>query len=221
MATGDAPDIIARVNALLPPWFADLNPVLSALLASFGSAWSFIYALYAYAKLQTRILTATDGFLDLIAQDFFGTGLRRSPNQTDASFRAVIESSLFRARATRKAISDVLLGMTGFAPVIIEPFAPADCGAYRIGYAGYGSAGAYGSQSIPAQAFVVAYRPAQPGIAMVAGYGAPSAGYHVGSQGEYASLSMLPAAVTDAMIYAAVDATKAAGTQMWVRIASH
>jgi hypothetical protein len=215
---GSASDIISRIKAVLPPWFADSNPILNALLAAFGSAWSFVYSLYAYAQLQTRILTATDGWLDLIAQDFFGTSLRRTVNQSDANFRALIIANMFRPRDTRPAISELLRDLTGYTPVIIEPFVPSDCGVYGRGYAGYGAAGAYGSQSIPAQAFIIAYRPAQEGIAIVAGYGISTAGYGSPSQGEYASLSTIPDTISDAAIYAAIDATKAAGTQMWVCI---
>ena len=112
----------------------------------------------------------------------------------------------------------MLLTLTGNAPAIIEPFVPADTGVYGIGYGGYGAAGAYGSQPPPAQAFVTAYRPLQYGIANVAGYNDPAAGYGAASQAEYASLALVTSVVTDADICAAIDATKAAGTAIWVRI---
>ena len=111
-----------------------------------------------------------------------------------------------------------MLTLTGNAPVILEPFSPADTGAYGIGYAGYGAAGGYGSQAIPAQAFVMAWRPVQYGIAQVAGYGEVTAGYGVASQAEYASLALVSSIVSDADIYAAIDASKCAGSAIWVRI---
>jgi hypothetical protein len=74
--TGDQTDILGRIKALLPfRWFPDTTPVLDALLS--GIAWSLalIYSLIQYAKNQTRIATASDGFLDLISYDFFGINL--------------------------------------------------------------------------------------------------------------------------------------------------
>jgi hypothetical protein len=218
LPVGSAGDIANRIRQLLPGWFADSNPTADALLTGAATALAFIYGLYVYAVAQSRILTATGIWLDLIAQDFYGTAVTRGPNQDDDGFRATIVANLFRPRATRQAISDVLLTLTGNAPAIVEPFAPADTGAYGIGYAGYGAAGGYGSQAIPAQAFVTAYRPVQYGIANVAGYGEVTAGYGAASQAEYASLALVSSIVSDADIYAAIDATKAAGCAVWVRI---
>lgn len=87
MATGDQTDIFRRIKALLPQWFSDNTPVLDALLCGFAYATAFVYVLIAYAARQTRIKTATDGWLDMIAADFFGASLLRKPGQSDASFR--------------------------------------------------------------------------------------------------------------------------------------
>lgn len=217
-AIGTGPEIASRIRQLLPRWFADSNPTANALLDGAASALAFVYSLYVYAAAQTRILTASGIWLDLIAQDFYATAIQRGPNQGDDSFRANILANLFRPRATRQGIIDVLLTITGNVPVILEPFVPADTGAYGVGYAGYGAAGGYGSQAIPAQAFVTAFRPVQYGIAQVAGYGVATAGYGAPSQAEYASLALVSSIVTDADIYAAIAATKAAGTAIWVRI---
>ncbi len=217
---GSLDDIAQRIRQLLPNWFADSNPTADALLTGAATALAFIYALYVYAAAQTRILTATGIWLDMIAQDFYGATVQRGANQDDDSFRAIIVANLFRPRATRQGIIDVLLALTGNAPAMLEPFAPADTGAYGIGYVGYGAAGGYGSLAIPAQVFVTAYRPVQYGIANVAGYGEATAGYGVPSQAEYASLALVSSIVTDADIYAAIDATKTAGTAIWVRISN-
>lgn len=216
--TGDAADMKGRLKALLPRWFGDTNPVLDALLSGIGAGLAIVYVFWAYAKAQTRILTATDAWLDVIAADFFGLTLRRGAGESDATFRLAILTNLFGPRATRAALAKVLTTLTGYAPTIIEPWQPTDCGAYRAGWAGYGSAGAYGSLLLPAQAFVIAKRPKQTGIANVAGYGNAPAGYGTGSQAEYASLAMIKARVSDADIYAAIDATKAAGVTIWTRI---
>lgn len=65
MATGDQADFVRRLKSVLPvQWFDDSNPILDAVLNGIASALSLVYQLYAYAVLQTRILTATDGWLD-------------------------------------------------------------------------------------------------------------------------------------------------------------
>lgn len=221
MATGDKADMSSRLALLMPNgWFTvGLSSLRDAVLAGAASALSFAYQLLAYVQLQTRIATATDGFLDMISGDFFGTTLVRASGQTDASFRARIISSLFRERGTRNAVSIVLTQLTGRAPLIFEPMRPADTGAYGIG-AGYGAGGAYGSMLLPMQAFVTAFRPHGTGVPSVAGYGSPSAGYSLGSQAEYAALSMVQGALTDADIYAAIESVRPATYTIWTRISS-
>ena len=221
MATGDQSDILARIKSVLPTWFGGSSPMLDAVLSGLAQASAFVYSLYSYAKLQTRILTASDGWLDMIAADFFGTSIVRKTNQTDASFRATIIANLLRERATRNAIVLVLTALTGRTPKIIEPQRPMDTGAYAAPNSGYGSAGAYGSTLLPFQAFVTAYRPLSSGIPKIAGYGNAPAAYGVPSQGgEYASIGMVQGAVQDADIYAAIDAVKPAATTLWTQISS-
>jgi hypothetical protein len=219
--TGDQPDILARIKSTMPRWFADVTPYLDALLSGLAKAWANNYTLYAYAKLQTRIKTASDGWLDLIAGDFFGSRIYRKANQTDASFRANIIANLFRERATRAGLIRVLTDLTGRVPVIIEPQQPADCGGYGIPTTGYGVAGYYGSQLLPSQCFVIAYRPLSAGIPNIAGYGNSPAAYGVASQGgEYASLSMLQGQVLDSDIYAAIDSVRPVASVIWTTIKS-
>ena len=221
MAIGDQNDMLARIKMLLPQrWFPDSTPVLDALLS--GAAWalSLIYSLVQFAQSQTRIATATGGFLDLISYDFFGNNLPRNPQEADSAFRTRILATLLRPKATRPGMIAVLTALTGRAPIIFEPARPADTGAYGASICGYGAAGGYGSLLLPAQAFITAYRPASSGIPNVAGYGSPSGGYSTPSRAVYASLSEVQGAVTDADIYATIAATKAAGTEMWVRLSN-
>lgn len=223
---GDFSDIFSRLKGKLPTrWFGgvtDSMPLVDGVLSGIATLLSFVYALYSYAKLQTRIATATDGWLDMIAADFFGpAGLLRKAGQSDASYRLVIMANLFREKATRNAIVRILSSLTGRAPTIIEPMRPADTGAYGAPNIGYGMAGAYGSMSLPYQAFVIAYRPvSNAGIASVAGYGIPSGAYATPSRAEYASISMVTGGVTDADIFAAIDAVKPAATIVWTRISN-
>jgi hypothetical protein len=220
MATGDLTDFRARIKATLPRWFADSTPILDALLSGLAQAWVFVYSLYLYAQLQTRIRTATDGWLDLIAGDFFGTRIRRKANQSDASFRATIIANLFRERATRKALIEVLTELTGREPILIEPQQPGDTGAYNVPTSGYGVAGYYGSRLLPSQMFLIAFRPASAGIPNVAGYGNPQGAYGTPPVSMYGSLSLIQGQVTDADIYAAIDSVKPVGTVIWTTIKS-
>lgn len=221
MATGDATDMLSRLKALLPKgWFPDSAPVRDALLSGFAWTLSLIYSLIQYAQLQTRIATATGGFLDLISYDFFGANLPRNQQEADAPFRTRIIATLFRPKATRPGMIAVLTAMTGRAPVIFEPARPLDTGAYGASICGYGAAGGYGSLLLRAQAFITVFRPSSSGIPFVAGYGSTSGGYNDGSRAKWASLIEVEGAVTDADLYATVNATKAGGTEMWVQLSN-
>lgn len=221
MATGDQKDLFQRIKALIPRWFGDDSTFIDGLVQGLAWAASFIYSLWAYAKLQTRILTATDGWLDMIAADFFGSSLMRAANQSDASFRAQIIINMFRERGTRRSIVKVLQDLTGRTPLIFEPMRPADTGGYGQAQGlAYGLAGGYGSMLLPYQGFVTAFRPTGSGIPLVAGYGISTGGYGQASRAEYGSMDMIQGAVTDADIYAAVDSVKPAGTTVWTRISS-
>lgn len=218
MAIGDQNDIFGRIKNVLPRWFGPASPLLDALIQGLSNSSAFVYTLYIYAKLQTRILTATDGWLDMIAADYFGASLQRSANQSDANFRARIVVNMFRERGTRYAITKVLTDLTGRAPVIFEPTRPADTGAYSAPNSGYSVAGGYGSMVIPYQGFIHAFRPIGSGIPFIAGYGTSPGGYSTPSQVDYATLSQVANSVSDLDIYAAIDSVKPAGTIAWVRI---
>jgi hypothetical protein len=220
VATGDQADIESRLQQVTPfGWFPlGLTPLRDACYAGLANAYAFIYSLLAYVRLQTRVATATDGFLDLIANDFFGDGLLRQANEADGAYRARIQTALLRERATRRAVILVLQQLTGRTPVIIEPRMPGDTGAYHEPGWGYRAAGYWGSRSLPFQIFVIAYRPPQNGIPNVSGYGISFGGYGVGSQLEYASLAQIQNQVTDASIYAAINSVRPAGVRIWVSI---
>ncbi|MDR3473323.1 MAG: hypothetical protein P4M09_16815 [Devosia sp.] len=216
---GDVDDIIGRLKAVLPRWFPDSSPIATGALTGFAVAASFVYGLIAYAKLQTRVLTATDGWADLIAWDFFAGALTRLASETDAALTARIVREVLRVRTTRAGVRQALIDLTGRIPWIFEPRNPQDTGGYGMPCMGYGLAGGYGSTALPFQAFIVAYRPASSGIPLVNGYGQPAGGYGVGRQ-TYADLSQIQGAVSDAQIYAAIDGVKPAASIMWTRIAS-
>ena len=221
MTVGTQQDIVVRLKALLPNgWFRDETPVLDAVLSGIASALSAVHGLIQYARLQTRIGTATDAFLDLISLDFFGGTLPRKSGESDAAYRARILAALFPEKATREGMLRTLLALTGREPVIFEPARPADTGAYNNGTLAYGVAGAYGSLALPAQAFITAYRPTGQGVPKIAGYGTSPGAYNAGGRFAYVGRDMIAGAVTDADILAAIESAKPAGTLMWARITS-
>ena len=222
MATGDTSDIVSRLKQLFPNgWFiAGSVPLRDALLQGMATGLSWAYSALAYVRLQTRIGTATDGFLDLIALDFFGTTLTRAAGQSDASFRARILASLFRERGTRAALVAALTALTGRAPRVVELMRPADTGSYGGPLCGYGAAGAYGSMLLLYQCFVQVYRPAGVGIPLVAGYGISTGGYGSPSRASYASITQLQGSILDSDVYAAIESVRPEATTVWTAISS-
>ncbi len=184
-------DIVARLQRWLPDgWFPNaVGTRIFAMLAGFATSLSTVQAQIAYVKLQTRVRSATDGFLDMISYDYFGNGLPRHSAEVDNAFRARILAGLIQSRVTRQGMISTLTALTGRVPRVFEPKRPMDTGGWGGNpFGGYGVAGGYSNPVIqPFQALIVAYR----------GNG-----------------------VTDASIYAAIDATKPVATEMWVAISN-
>jgi hypothetical protein len=235
MATGDTPDIVSRLRNYLAPWFGapGLAPVLTAILTGGGTVGAFLVALIAYAQMQTRIATATGGWLNLIALDYFGTRLRRRPNQGDESFRARILAELLRPRVSRAAMRDLLVSLTGREPKIFEPSRPLDTGTYAADGAStadlvasgayllaWDTAGGWGDLDLPGQFFIDVYRDPQSGVPLVSGWDASEGGWDTPSRLSWIADSQASDALTDDDIYAAIVANKAEGTNAWVRIST-
>lgn len=222
MATGDDDDMLRRLRSNLPRgWFSDVAPVLDAVLSAASGILAYCYGLFAYVKLQTRIATATDGLLDVLAYDFLGLRFRRRGGEGDDTFRARIIEEILRPRATREGIIRAVRTLTGRDPEFFEPANPTDCGGYGVGRAmGYNMKGRYGSLQLPYQAFMIVYRPSGVGVPRVAGYGQGAGGLTVGGHIEYVGENLLTGPVKDNDIYQVVSITKAAGTIIWVSIQS-
>lgn len=218
MSKGDFDDIHSRLKALLPvAWFGDKSPILDGVLTSCAQSLTWCYSLYLYARRQTRIATASDGWLDIAAQDFFGTRLRRDNGMTDDELCALISRNLFRERGTRQAIIITVKELTGLAPTIIEPQRPADTGGYGIATSGYSMAGRYGSRSIPCQAFVIAHRSAKSDTTDDnPQYENSYISSHPSTEND--DIKMSSDTVTDTQIYAAIAEVKMLGTIVWVRV---
>jgi hypothetical protein len=143
-------NIIARLQKWLPTgWFPNkIGTRIFATLAGFSAALSTVLAQINYVKLQTRIKTATDGFLDLISWDYFGPSLPRLTNEQDKAFRVRILANLLRPRATRAGMIAAITSLTGNAPIVVEPKRPLDTGGYGAPCGGYNKAGAYSNPSV-------------------------------------------------------------------------
>jgi hypothetical protein len=152
---GDEGDFLSRLQSTVPvSWFSGSANNEPAALTGIANLDAFIYGLLVYVKKQTRIKTATDGWLDLIAYDFFGLTVQRAPGQSDAGFVVTILAAIFRQRNTRNAIISVLTDLTGSAPIVFSPWRD---GSYNDGQAYYGVS-LYGDPTMPFQTFVIAYR---------------------------------------------------------------
>lgn len=160
MATGDTNDMTARLQSALPPnWFPDTAPVLSAVLQGFAAVFAQVYALYVWLLAQTRLATMTGWMIDIFALDFFAAALARRAGEADAALRARIQRELWRERATRHAVVQVLTDLVGRAPIVFEPAHPRDTGGYATpGNLAYGLAGGYGSLELPYQFFLIGLR---------------------------------------------------------------
>ena len=179
---GDQADIVGRLRAVLPVrWFPDSAPVLDALLSGLASGWSSVFQQLQYVRAQTRIATATDIWLDVVAQDYLGSRLVRRTGQGDAAFRGAIQRELFRERGTRAAIVSGPQDLTGRPPQIFEPARPGEPAATdrRLAMAGlgYGCAGGWGSLTLPFQCFITAYRSIGAGTAMISGWSSNGGAY--------------------------------------------
>jgi hypothetical protein len=217
--TGDIPDLLSRIKSLLPPWFPSTTPVLDAILTGPATAFSWIYGFIQYLIGQTRLKTVSGNFLDLAAYDFFGTGFPRRANESDAAYRARFLPAIFQEKVTRKGITLAVQNMVGTTPLIIEPWNPGDCGGWNVPQScGYDVAGYYGSRNKPLQMLITVYTQGSQGIPGVAGWNDPEGGYNSGGT-EWTDRAQSNGPVTTPEIYDLINATKAAGTTAWVRIA--
>ena len=220
----DARDIFLRIKSMLPArWFGEETPVLDQVLNSLAAGWASVQNLLDYARAQTRISTSFEGWLDLTAEDYFGSRLRRRRSEDDRRFRRRIVFELRRERCTRLALRDALYFLTEREPFLFEPAHPFDTGCYGLsaanghGVAGYGVAGGWGNLSLPFQVFVRVQRSPVPGVAMINGWRETAGAYGAG-QSSYISTDATDASVTDDEIYECIRRTLPIGCIAWVAI---
>lgn len=218
--TGDTSDMLARLKSVLPVrWFSDDTPILDAVLLGFAWAWSELYGLLAFVKLQPRVMSATGVFLDIAAIDYFGLALPRHVGESDNAFSLRLRANLIAPRATRAALIQTLETETGRTPFIFEPLNAGDTGGYSSHTLGYGLCGGYGSETLPFQFFVRAFRPNMSPVSNAGGYDTGPGGYNTAPI-FYANISDIPGLVTDDDIYAAVASVLPVATTAWMNISN-
>lgn len=228
MTTGDINDIIFRLLDDLPTdWFGSNHPLLDAVLRGTATPTVFNFQQIQYAALQTRLQTATDINLDLIAQDYFGNGLPRLPDENDATYRLRIEANVLRPRATRQAMIESLELFTGYRPTVFEFWYPLDIGG---GYDVPTSAFAYDTIGLWGewqtyfgryQAMIDVYMSKYQALGMYSGYENPYGAYDTvlpNAQLWYGDEILITTNPSDQSVYDLINNTKVFGTICWVRI---
>lgn len=222
---GAAADVQNRLIAQLVNWFGTDHELLDTVLQAYVTTGVFNYSQLAYDNLQMRLQTATDDNLDLISQDYFNGYLPRRTNESDDTYRQRITSALLLQRATRPGMDNALYVLTGFHPILFEPWRPFDCGGYNAAATaqsiGYGTHGSYGSGSYPYQAFIDVFLSAYSAMASRSGYNDYYFGYDAAGApaiGWYGGETELSAIITEEDIYQCINLTKCEGTVCWVSI---
>lgn len=214
MAIGDTANIITRLRAVLPPWFPTVAPILNGVLTGFATNASWIYSLYSFAKLQTRIHTAFGAFLDLIAWDYLGPSFNRRTGESDTSFQGRIVAFLLLPKNTVVGITNMLFALTGRTPAIIEP-AIGTGGWDQTSVLAFDVAGCWSGSSL----MITAFRPPGQGVPSVDGFDGGAGGFDAGAI-EWADVGFITGQVTDTEITARVRQWVAAGVNYTLTISS-
>jgi hypothetical protein len=217
--TGSASDLLCRLQRVIPfRWFSNPAPnylaVAQALLDNCVNAFNLV----SYARLQTRLATATGPWLDIFVKDFLGRFIARQ-GASDSVFRAIARATILQERVTRAGMINAITQLVNSTPIIFEPWNPNDTGAWGVGNLAYNKAGGYGSIQLPGQTFMRVSRSGlgATGIPSVDGYQGYLGGYGVG-QIQYAGATASEIGVTDQDIYDMILATKPTGSTVWVQI---
>ena len=126
MAVGDYQYYFDRLYGKLPVgWFpADPTdaPMISSIIGAVAVVAANTYAQLSYTNAQTRLLTATGIYLDMIANEYLGYfNFPRRQNEDDDTYRLRILNEILRPRGTKAAIISALHDLTGYYPTIFHP----------------------------------------------------------------------------------------------------
>lgn len=228
---GTPNNIADRIKKIIPGrWFLWIAPYRDALLGGLADSASWNYSLIAWARLQTRIATATDVWLDIISYDFMGRYLPRR-GLPDNQFQPLISATILQERVTRAGMQSAISKLVGVAPTIIEPWNPNDCGGYGTNNSAYGRAGYWGSVALQNQVFIKISRIAlgPSGVPNVAGYGSWAGGWSSAATSsssltsttygstEYIGSQVNQVGVTDPVIEQIIGAVRPTATLAWIR----
>lgn len=220
-----AADIYNRLMQQLPNWWGSEHANVDVLVESFITTNVLNYSQFLYVFQQLRLQTCTGDNLDLFSQDYFGGFLPRRSGENDDSYRNRISATLLQEKTTRYGMDNALFLLTGYHPVIFEPWNPMDCGGYNVADApqtiGYGTHGSYGSGSYPAQVFIDVFVNAFDAMGNYSGYNSDYGGYNANgglARLWYGGDSLINRIVTDEDIYQTINITKPEGVRCWVNI---
>lgn len=108
-----------------------------ALFLALGQQLAVVQAEIQYALASQRLQTETSPELDYASIDYLGGLFPRPAGMSDANFATAIIAELFQPVATRTALSNAILKLTGLVPRMLEPWSPVDTGAWGIGGPSY------------------------------------------------------------------------------------
>lgn len=220
MISGTQEDFAQRLAALLPAgWYPNAivgdgtNPVLDSTLSATGQALSRLWTLLTYVQMQTRISSASEANLDVIAQDFLGSEIVRKVNETDDQFRTRIQQAILAPRITREALSQNIEALTGTKPTIVVPSSANDTGAWDTAQTAW-DVGLWGSEDIPRDVFIT--------VTLPPGGGVPNAmGWDVGAwdspQTVWTDDSMAVVGITEQDVYDVINRTRPVNVRVWVK----
>ncbi len=223
-------DFVNRILALLPQgWFGDAaqatGGVLYALVSAVAFELAYLYSTYLTLRLWARIRTATDGQLDAISADFYGTALPRKSGEADTTFLQRIIGEFFTARGTRPGISTALSALTGDTiPIILEPWNAQDTKGWSRPSMGFGipvCCWGNASSSAAYSAFISVKRPLRtatnaqgaPGWSSASAGWSSGAGSVVGTT-QWLPLAWLPQVIVDSDIIGLMRRSHAFGTNI-------
>jgi hypothetical protein len=245
----DQTDFAGRLLRLLPSgWFPAAAPRLLAVLQAPALMFSLIYGMISFARAQQRVASASGAFLDLAAQDYFGTTFPRLEYELDPAYAARIRYNLTAPRGTYSGMTSMLEQLTGNSPAIFQPNNVVQTGGWATASdpsagggvfafydaAGESGAGLWGSMALPCQIFISIKAPltgyysfadlggvsTQTMPQVGGGYGFASQNMPTAGGGLLAFIDpdSVPGAITDSIIYRQIAEWMAVGYVAWTQI---